>query len=127
LSAYDMIYRHNVPLSHLMAAFPERLANCVSGDQARLEKRLKVEASYEGARDRMKVKMDEIDRESSSLIPENIDYGSLKGLSIECREKLDRARPLNLAAASRIPGVKPDAIITLLRYLKRQNVVSQST
>lgn len=45
--------------------------------------------------------MDEIDRESSSLIPESIDYGSLKGLSIECREKLDRARPLNLAAASR--------------------------
>ncbi|RCN30937.1 tRNA uridine 5-carboxymethylaminomethyl modification enzyme GidA [Ancylostoma caninum] len=127
LSAYDMIYRHNVPLSQLMAAFPERLTHCMSGDQARLEKRLKVEASYEGARDRMKVKMDEIDSESSSLIPENIDYGSLKGLSMECREKLDRARPLNLAAASRIPGVKPDAIITLLRYLKRQNVVSQST
>ncbi|EYC46148.1 hypothetical protein Y032_0406g900 [Ancylostoma ceylanicum] len=103
LSAYDMIHRHNVPLSQLVATFPERLAHCVSGDETRLEKRLKVEASYEGARDRMKVKMDEIDRESSSLIPENIDYGSLKGLSIECREKLDRARPLNLAAASSNP------------------------
>ncbi|KAK6022738.1 hypothetical protein OSTOST_11552 [Ostertagia ostertagi] len=70
--------------------------------------------------------MKEIDRESSSLIPEDIDYSKLQGLSIECWEKLDRARPLNLAAASRVPGVKPEAIIAILRYLKRSNTVSHS-
>ncbi|CAJ0606928.1 unnamed protein product [Cylicocyclus nassatus] len=123
LSAYELLYRYNVPLKSLLEAFPDRLIHLNVGDEERLENRLKCEASYEGARERMKAKMDEIDREASSLIPENLDYGSLAGLSVECREKLDRARPLNLAAASRIPGVKPDAIITLLRYVKRPTVI----
>lgn len=57
LSAYEMIHRHNVPLSLLMKAFPDRLDHCVCEDGDRLEKRLKVEASYEGARDRMKAKV----------------------------------------------------------------------
>ncbi|KHJ90821.1 tRNA uridine 5-carboxymethylaminomethyl modification enzyme GidA [Oesophagostomum dentatum] len=126
LSAYEMMYRHDVSLRTLIEAFPESLSKFAVGDKKRLEKRLKCEAGYEGARDRMKAKMEEIDRESSSLIPEDIDYGSLQGLSIECREKLDRARPLNLAAASRIPGVKPDAIIALLRYLRQPKSMSQT-
>ncbi|WKX94251.1 hypothetical protein Q1695_011477 [Nippostrongylus brasiliensis] len=126
LTAYDMLYRHNISLKKLKETFPERLANSLSNDLDSLEKRIKCEGSYEGAVERMKIKMKEVDQESSSLIPEDIDYSKLKGLSVECWEKLDRARPLNLAAASRVPGVKPEAIIAILRYLKQPRSTSQS-
>ncbi|VDM54269.1 unnamed protein product [Angiostrongylus costaricensis] len=111
LSAYEMVHRHNVSLGEM---------------KTNLEERLRCEGSYEAAHKRMKVKMQEIDRESSTSIPDDIDYSSLPGLSMECQEKLDRARPLSLGAASRIPGVTPEAIITVLRYLKRPNRLSQS-
>ncbi|XGW12487.1 hypothetical protein V3C99_013299 [Haemonchus contortus] len=126
LSAYEMLYRHNIPLEDLKAALPDQLGHCLPDKLGNLETRLKYEASYEVAQKRMKNRMKEIDQESSSLIPEDIDYSKLQGLSAECWEKLDRARPLNLAAASRVPGVKPEAIVAILRYLKRNNIVSQS-
>ncbi|VDO25766.1 unnamed protein product [Heligmosomoides polygyrus] len=126
LSAFDIMHRHNIGLDVLRNAFPKQLAGCLPKELENLEKRLRYQGSYEGAHERMKIKMQEIDRESSSLIPEEIDYSKLQGLSVECLEKLDRARPLNLAAASRIPGVKPDAIIAILRYLKRSSAASQS-
>ncbi|KAJ1368637.1 hypothetical protein KIN20_029849 [Parelaphostrongylus tenuis] len=125
LSAYEMIHRHNISLDEMKSAFPERLRHCIPSDSKNLEERVKSEGFYEAAHERMKVKMQEIDRESSTPIPEDIDYGSLKGLSMECQEILDRSRPLSLGAASRLSGVTPEAIITLLRYLKRPNKLSQ--
>ncbi|KAK6044977.1 hypothetical protein COOONC_17518 [Cooperia oncophora] len=101
LTAYEMLYRHNVSLEQLRVAFPDQLSSCLPDNLESLEKRLKCESSYELAHERMKNKMKEIDRESSTLIPEDIDYSNLQGLSGECWEKLERARPLNLAAASR--------------------------
>lgn len=128
LSAFDIMHRHNIGLDVLRNAFPKQLAGCLPKELENLEKRLRYQGSYEGAHERMKIKvlsllagsccesvtshvrrffntvdvqMQEIDRESSSLIPEEFDYSKLQGLSVECLEKLDRARPLNLAAASR--------------------------
>ncbi|KJH50213.1 tRNA uridine 5-carboxymethylaminomethyl modification enzyme GidA [Dictyocaulus viviparus] len=125
LSAYEMIHRHNVSLNEMKTAFPDRLDPYIPNNSKNLEERLKSEGSYEIARERMKSKMQEIDREAETVIPEDIDYSNLHELSMECKEKLDRTRPLNLAAASRISGVKPDAIIAILRYLKRPNTISE--
>lgn len=35
-------------------------------------------------------------------------------------EKLSEAKPVNLAAARRIPGVTPAAIVLLLQHVRRQ-------
>ena len=40
-------------------------------------------------------------------IPAGCSFAEVKGLSNEARQKLDRARPLTLAQAGRIPGVTP--------------------
>ncbi|HLV01516.1 MAG TPA: hypothetical protein VKZ59_09625, partial [Acidobacteriota bacterium] len=52
-------------------------------------------------------------------IPEQIDYGSVAGLSREMVERLSRVRPRNLGQASRIPGVTPAAISILNIHLGR--------
>lgn len=47
-------------------------------------------------------------------------------MSLECIEKLERARPRNLAAATRISGITPEAIVVLMRHLKNPAPVRSS-
>lgn len=51
------------------------------------------------------------------LIPEDIDYGKIRGLRLESAEKLAKIRPVSIGQASRISGVNPADISVLLIYL----------
>jgi tRNA uridine 5-carboxymethylaminomethyl modification enzyme len=53
------------------------------------------------------------------VLPDDLDYGGIGGLSAEVREKLEKARPASLGAAARIPGVTPAAVTALLLHVKR--------
>ena len=52
-------------------------------------------------------------------LPSELDYGGVKALSFEVRQKLSQHRPETLGQASRISGVTPAAISLLLVHLKR--------
>jgi tRNA uridine 5-carboxymethylaminomethyl modification enzyme len=52
-------------------------------------------------------------------LPADLDYGQVKALSFEVRQKLSRHRPETLGQASRISGVTPAAISLLLVHLKK--------
>ncbi len=56
-------------------------------------------------------------------IPETFDYGQIRGLSREAREKLAAIRPRSLAQAARIAGVTPAAVSLLSIHLKRQTAL----
>ena len=67
---------------------------------------------------------DEVLRHESSestRIPEQLDYDTVRGLSIEVRQKLKAQRPETVGQASRISGVTPAAISLLLVHIKRLN------
>lgn len=53
-------------------------------------------------------------------IADDLDYGSIAGLSNEMRERLQAARPATLAAASRIRGITPAALSAILVQAKRR-------
>ena len=53
------------------------------------------------------------------VLPENIDYSQLSGLSNEVVEKLSAIRPRSLGQASRISGVTPAALSVLQIHLKK--------
>ena len=55
------------------------------------------------------------------LLPNDLDYIAVHGLSSEGTEKLSKLRPRNLAQASRISGVSPSDISILMTYLKAGN------
>ena len=50
----------------------------------------------------------------------DFDYASVRGLSAEVQQKLERVRPLSIGQAQRIPGMTPAAISLLLVHLERQ-------
>ena len=61
-------------------------------------------------------------RDKNIKIPSGFDYGNLPGLTNELVEKLTKARPENIAALSKIPGITPAGIMVVLRRLR--NTVS---
>ncbi|MDQ6974388.1 MAG: hypothetical protein Q9M10_05845 [Mariprofundaceae bacterium] len=52
-------------------------------------------------------------------IPDDLDYTMVKGLSMEGQQKLAAAKPSNLGQASRISGVTPAAMTSLMIYLQQ--------
>lgn len=74
---------------------------------------------YRGYIEREKSLADKIVHLESLRIPENFDFDSVNGLSIECRQKLKRYKPDTVGKASRISGISPADISILLVHFGR--------
>ena len=79
--------------------------------EVREQAELKIE--YEGYISRQIEEVERASRLEKRIIPADMDYDSLKGLSLEAAEKLKKIRPANLGEASRISGISPADIQVL--------------
>jgi tRNA uridine 5-carboxymethylaminomethyl modification enzyme len=88
--------------------------------EAEVAEEVEVEVKYEGyiARQARAAERERAGYEGW-VIPENMEYGEILGLSVEVREKLSARRPRTLAEARRIPGVTPAACSLLAVHLRR--------
>jgi tRNA uridine 5-carboxymethylaminomethyl modification enzyme len=80
---------------------------------------VEIQAKYAGYIARQQDEVARNQAQERSSIPEAIDYGAVRGLSIEVRQKLEAIRPTTLGQAARISGVTPAAISLLWIHLKR--------
>jgi tRNA uridine 5-carboxymethylaminomethyl modification enzyme len=82
---------------------------------------VEMEIKYEGyiARDQERIK--KIEKMEKKAIPKNIDYGSVRGLKKEAREKLITIRPETIGQATRISGVDPTDVSILLVHIESLN------
>jgi len=62
--------------------------------------------------------IERFNKNESIIIPETFDYSNIKTLSSEGKERLSKVKPTNIGQASRISGVTPADVITLLLFLK---------
>jgi tRNA uridine 5-carboxymethylaminomethyl modification enzyme len=115
-SAYELLSRADIDYADLLSIWPE-----LSKASSRTRNALKIEASYSVFLDRQEADISEIRREESRRIPSDLDYDALPGLSNELKQKLGRARPANLAQASRLEGMTPAATSLVLLAVKRHN------
>jgi tRNA uridine 5-carboxymethylaminomethyl modification enzyme len=78
---------------------------------------IEIELKYEGYIQRQHEQAKRFDRFEEKKIPLDIDYGKLRSISSEGREKLSRVKPESIGQASRISGVTPSDISVLMVYL----------
>ena len=79
---------------------------------------LEIRIKYAGYIQKAQREVDKMLRLEDKIIPEHIDYKSIKNISSEGKEKLNKIKPKTLGQASRISGVNPSDISVLLVYLE---------
>ena len=89
-------------------------------EEAQVAEQVEIQAKYQGYIERQREEIARYEHYENLKLPHDLDYASLRGLSVEARQKLDRHRPETLGQASRISGVTPAAVSVLLVYLKRR-------
>lgn len=89
---------------------------------AAVAEQVTIQLKYSGYIDRQQQDIDRLQRHEAMVIPEDIDFDQVEGLSNEIRQKLGEIRPTNLARAARIPGVTPAALSLLLVHLKKREL-----
>ena len=73
---------------------------------------------YAGYIARNEREIESVKRDINLKIPAHMDYSGLPGLTNELIEKLNKTRPENIAALSRIPGMTPAGVMVVLRKIK---------
>ncbi len=78
-----------------------------------------IQVKYSGYIEKEKANAEKLQNLENISIPEKFDYNKLKSLSNEARSKLEEIRPKTLSQASRISGVSPSDISSMLIFMGR--------
>ena len=92
---------------------------CVTTEHA--ADQVATQIKYAGYIERQAEDIAKLHRQESAVIPDDIDFANVRGLSNEIQQKLTAARPSTIARAGRISGVTPAALSLLLVYIKRKD------
>jgi tRNA uridine 5-carboxymethylaminomethyl modification enzyme len=84
---------------------------------------VELQVKYQGYIDRQREQVERFKRTEAVLLPEDLDYQEMSGLSNEVVEKLGHIRPRSLGQASRISGITPAAISVLQVHLKKRGIL----
>ena len=86
-----------------------------------------IQLKYAGYIERQSEDIARLRRQEDMVLPVDLDYSSVPGLSNEICQKLSEVRPTSLARAGGISGVTPAALSLLLVYLKRSQSVQRAS
>lgn len=112
----ELLKRPELRFSHLLAiaeAGGLTLPN-VAPDVA---ERMETEIKYAGYLKRQTVEAERLSRFENLILPDDLDYQGIRGLSNEDVEKLSAVRPRSVGQASRISGVTPVAVTVIMTHL----------
>jgi tRNA uridine 5-carboxymethylaminomethyl modification enzyme len=114
-SAFEALSLPGLPEAAILGLFPwlRALAPSVLAE-------LRARALYAPYIERQAAELRVMQREERLAIPDDIDFNAIPGLSLEMRQRLDRARPATLGGATRLAGVTPAAIAALAVHLRRR-------
>ncbi len=85
-----------------------------------IQEQLEKDALYANYIARQKRDVEQMKRDEAHVIPKDMRYDGIEGLSNELKSKLSNARPENLRQAARIDGMTPAALTLLLAKLRQQ-------
>jgi tRNA uridine 5-carboxymethylaminomethyl modification enzyme len=119
--ALDLLRRPEVSYAAVVEAVGESVESWRGDERLAVQVPLQVDvqAKYHGYIERQHEEIERQRRHEDTRLPDEIDYGAVRGLSNEVRQRLAEHRPATLGQAARIPGITPAAVSLLLVHLKR--------
>ena len=87
---------------------------------------VEIQVKYEGYIKLQEAQVEKFKKLETKMLPENINYEDLKGISLEARQKLNKFKPRSIGQASRISGVSPADVSVLLVYLQQKGNKKES-
>jgi len=116
-SAFEILSRKGVNFANLRSIW-SKIPKAKKDEEDQIE----IEAHYSGYMGKQKADIIAFRRDENLIIPENVDYLTLSGLSNEVKSKFMQIKPKTLGQALRIDGVTPAAVYILLSHVKKRKV-----
>ena len=116
-SANVILSHKNVDMSKIREIWPE-----IPKFTRDIDDQIEINSHYMGYMKKQKADILAFKRDENLIIPKNIDYSKLNGLSNEVKQKFNQIRPKTVGQALRIDGITPAAVYSLLSYVKRKNL-----
>jgi len=113
-SAFDLLSYPDIEIADLARIWP-RFGEL----DRRIAEQVEIDAKYEVYLSRQAADVESYRRDESLVLPDDIDYATLPGLSNEVRHKLATHRPRTVGQAGRIDGVTPAALTLLVAHMRR--------
>jgi tRNA uridine 5-carboxymethylaminomethyl modification enzyme len=114
ITLYDLLKRPEIKYDDLVQyGLAEKLEREIS-------RMIDIHIKYEGYIKKQLAQVARFNKLENKLLPQDLDYLQLQGLSVEARQKLKKIKPLSLGQASRISGVSPADITALMIYLEKR-------
>ena len=111
---HELLAYQDVTFERLAGIWPE-----LQRFSPAVREQIEIDGRYAGYMDRQEADVVAFRKDESLVLPMDLDYALIGGLSNEVRDKLVRTRPATLGAASRISGVTPAALTALLGHVRR--------
>jgi tRNA uridine 5-carboxymethylaminomethyl modification enzyme len=87
-----------------------------------IDEQIEINAHYKDYLVKQKADILAFKRDENLVIPENVDYDCLSGLSNEVKSKFKEIKPKTMGQALRIDGITPAAVYILLSFVKRKSL-----
>ncbi|MDB2709358.1 tRNA uridine-5-carboxymethylaminomethyl(34) synthesis enzyme MnmG [Candidatus Pelagibacter bacterium] len=88
----------------------------------KIDEQIEINAHYRGYLKKQKADILAFKRDENLIIPKNVNYDDLSGLSNEVKAKFKQIKPKTMGQALRIDGITPAAVYILLSHVKRKSI-----
>ena len=116
-SSNEILTQKNVDMPKIRKIWPE-----IPFFSKEIDEQIEINAHYSGYLKKQKSDILAFKRDENLIIPQQINYDELSGLSNEVKIKFKQIKPKTMGQALRIDGITPAAVYILLSYVKRKSI-----
>ncbi|MDY3974488.1 MAG: tRNA uridine-5-carboxymethylaminomethyl(34) synthesis enzyme MnmG [Veillonella caviae] len=113
IKAFDLVKRNELSYGDVAEAFNLKRYS------PEVEEEIDIMITYDGYIKKQMEQVAKVRKLEEKIIPEDWDYESMKGISLEAKQKLAKIKPHSIGQASRISGVSPADVSVLLIQLEQ--------
>ena len=115
--SYEILTQKGVDMKKIREIWPE-----IPYFDKKIDEQIEINAHYRGYLKKQKADILAFKRDENLVIPENVIYDDLSGLSNEVKAKFKKIKPKTMGQALRIDGITPAAVYILLSHVKRKSI-----